>query len=64
MGDVVHLRPQADTRVAEAFMAYVAAFQRAQASGRLRDMAEAVRAYEAWLAIEIPDEASRRKVWP
>jgi hypothetical protein len=64
MGDVVRLRPETDPKVGQAFMAYVAAFQRAQATGKLRDMAEAVRTYEAWLALYIPDEASRRRVWP
>lgn len=64
MGDVVHLRPETDVREHEAFLAYAMAFQHAQATGRLRDMAEAVRAYEAWLALAIPNEAERRGVWP
>lgn len=64
MGDVIHLRAALDAKEEDAFRAYASALLLAQATGRLRDIAAAVRAYEAWLCIAIPDEAQRRRVWP
>ena len=64
MGEVIPIRPQPDQREVEAYERSSAALRIAQANPTLRNMVAAVRAYEAWLAISIPNEVDRRRVWP
>ncbi|GEL44258.1 hypothetical protein MEX01_48490 [Methylorubrum extorquens] len=59
---VVNLQSVRDARSEAAFLAYVALHERAVASGRLPDMAAAVRAFETWMRIAGLSEAERREI--
>lgn len=63
MGDVVPLRPETDRKAQDAWEAARTALLRAQSTGRLVDMREAVLAFEAFLVFAVPDEAARKRFW-
>lgn len=64
MSNVVDMPARGIEAENRAFEQYSAALHRAQTTGKLRDMAEAVRAYEAFLALLIPNQSERSEVWP
>lgn len=68
MSNVVQFRPSprppAQPSVDDAYGALALALAVARASGTIRDMAAAVRAYEAWLSVAIPDPVERAEIWP
>lgn len=47
-----------------AFLAFSRALELARHTGALRDMAAAVRAYETWLVLVLPNPADRADIWP
>ena len=59
---VIDLQSERDARSEAAFRAYVALHERAAATGRLPDMAAAVRAFETWMRIAGLSEAERREI--
>ena len=68
-GEVIDIR-SARARVAAqgdqhgAWTAFVEARVRAEGLGPLRAWADAVRLFEVWLALAIPDPRERAEVWP
>ncbi|MCP1550682.1 MULTISPECIES: hypothetical protein [Methylorubrum] len=59
---VIDLQAERDARSEEAFRLYASLHERAVASGRLPDMAAAVRAFETWMQIAGLSEAERRRI--
>ncbi|UYW34454.1 hypothetical protein [Methylorubrum extorquens] len=59
---VIDFQAERDARSEAAFQIYVDLHQRAIASGRLPDMAAAVRAFEAWMRVAGLTESQRREI--
>ena len=55
-------RASSNARSEAAFKAYADLYQRAVATGRLPDMAAAVRAFETWMRVAGLSEAERREI--
>lgn len=59
---VIDLQAERDARSEAAFRTYADLYQRAVATGRLPDMAAAVRAFETWMRIAGLTETQRREI--
>lgn len=59
---VIDLQAEREARSEAAFRTYVDLYHRAVASGRLPDMAAAVRAFEAWMRVAGLSESERREI--
>lgn len=59
---VIDLQAERDVRSEAAFQAYSDLYQRAVATGRLPDMAAAVRAFETWMRVAGLTEQQRREI--
>lgn len=62
MGEVVELQTSRDARAHDAWLAFLDLKRRADATLTIRDMAAAVRAFESFLALSIPNERERAEV--
>ncbi|GAA0267428.1 hypothetical protein LNAOJCKE_3015 [Methylorubrum aminovorans] len=56
---VIDLQAEREARASEAFLAYTKAKARADETRHLRDMAAAVRAWDAFITLAFPEPARR-----